>query len=80
MDRKDALNLLENDPYPSKDLLNEDFEYICKKMKMKKSELEEYLNRVQIKHNNFPSEIRLWKFYLSISRRVKSIRKKIWSS
>jgi len=79
MNRSEAIELLDKNPYPSEELLNEDIEYICKKLRMSKLELENYIQRSPTDHDQFPSEINLWKFYLSFRNKVINLKKKLWS-
>ena len=54
--RKDALKVLQSNPYPDLASLNHDLEYFLKKMEWSNSCLEQYLNRPEISHATFSSE------------------------
>ena len=62
IERKEALQDLIKDPFPNKQILNEDIDYFLKKMNWSSSDLEEYLNRPETLHSVFPSEKNLFFF------------------
>lgn len=61
IERSEALEMMKEIAYPSQNDLEIDIEYFLKKMKWKRSDLEEYLKRPGVPHDTFPSEYRLWK-------------------
>lgn len=58
MKREDALNDLKNQSYPIS-LQKEDFELVCKKLGFSNSEMQEYINRKEIKHEFYGSDKKL---------------------
>lgn len=60
--RDEAISILDDIPYPSKDALEDDIDYFLKKMKWTKGELDNYINRPEIKHIQYPNEVGLWEF------------------
>jgi len=73
MDRRNALNDLVSIPYPSEDALNEDKQYFLKKMNWTASQLDEYLKRPRIEHDQYQSER---KFYEKLSTLRRKLIKK----
>ena len=69
--RKEGIELLKKPPYPSEELLKNDIKYICKKMSWSMDELDEYINRPERKHNEFPSESFYWYLFLKINKNLK---------
>ncbi len=51
--RNEALKELESNPYPSTDLLNQDKEYVAKKLGLTNEEFELILNKKPVLHENF---------------------------
>lgn len=60
MSREDALDDLQNIPYPSTQDLENDRQYFLKKMGWTEAELGDYLARPERPHTDYPSEINLW--------------------
>lgn len=60
MTRAEALELLEESPYPSETGEREDLLYFLKKMKWTGSELSDYLARSPVPHDIYKSEKKLW--------------------
>lgn len=56
--REEAIEILKNDPYDgNKENLNKDLKYFLKKMSWDMSELEEYLQREEVSHHKFGSDL-----------------------
>ena len=72
MSRGEALEILEDPPYPSKLDLEEDKYYFLKKMGWSTNQLEEYISRPERPHDSFPSEKPLWDSLRSIKRNMRS--------
>lgn len=62
MSREDALNKLQEIPYPSQKELDEDIVYFLKKMGWTMEQLTEYILRPEVKHDSFPSENDFWEY------------------
>jgi N-acetyl sugar amidotransferase len=60
MSRGEALETLEDMPYPSGKALEEDILYFIKKMNWTRAQLDEYISRPERRHTDFPSEKPLW--------------------
>jgi N-acetyl sugar amidotransferase len=60
MSREEAIKGLEGIPYPSQKALDDDKQYFIKKMGWTFGQLEEYISRAEIPHNEYPSEKPLW--------------------
>lgn len=70
MTRDEALNWLQDIPYPSKELMEEDKRYFIKKMKWTESKLKEYIARPEIPHLSYPSERPLWNSLASLYKKM----------
>lgn len=64
--RNDALSILEQPPYPDQDRLDEDIEYIIKKMGWDKKFLSEYLKRPEVSHRVYGTERDILKWPVKI--------------
>jgi len=60
MDRKQAEEILSEDPYPDEVQLNSDITYFCKKMEWSGAMLEQYLSRPARSHFLYESDRNLW--------------------
>ena len=60
VERKEALEILEEIPYPSQQALNDDIDYFLKKMQWSEKNLIEYMNRPEVKHEEYSNELELW--------------------
>lgn len=69
--RTEALESLENSPYPESGRLQEDREYFLKKMKWVDSDLKDYIQRPQINHIEYGSEKEVWELIRKIKRVMK---------
>lgn len=76
MKREEALKLLCEIPYPNVNVLNEDIDYFLKKMQWTHAQLESYLDRQEVSHSVYGSEMWLWNMFLGINRLKRSILKK----
>jgi len=68
MTREDALKNLEGSPYPSEKALEDDKQYIIKKMGWTIKRLDEYIARPEQPHTKYPSERDLYNRCLNIYR------------
>jgi N-acetyl sugar amidotransferase len=71
MERKDALDMFKCSPYPSDKDLEEDKQYILKKMGWTTEQFKTYMARPQKPHTNYPTERPLWDFLAKIYEMVK---------
>ena len=69
--RAEALNHLEDLPYPSQAALESDLEYFLKKMKMSSLEFQNYLIEPRVSHTKFQSEINLFNLLMKINHFLK---------
>lgn len=69
LSRDEALMDLNKIPYHSEKELEEDKAYFLKKMGWSPEELESYLARPERKHNEYPSESKLWYGLLSVYKK-----------
>jgi len=76
MTRKEALRLMQQSSYPSEKDEQIDIKYFLKKMDWDISNLNEYLNRPEIPHDKYKSEIKRWKFLKKTYLLVKNVFKK----
>ncbi len=60
--REDALDLIDNIPYPSVEDQENDIKYFLKKMNWSRSDLDNYIKRSPVPHDFYKSEKRLWEF------------------
>ena len=58
--RTEALDLLQQEPYPSSDQLNLDYNFVLKKFGLSKNEFEEYLVQPRVEHSSFPNSQKTW--------------------
>lgn len=72
MSKDEAINQIEGLAYPSERELQDDIEYFLKKMRWSTIQLKEYLERPEIAHSDYGSEIDLWN---SISKLKKTLKK-----
>lgn len=77
MNREDALNDLQNIPYPDQQTLQKDIEYFLKKMGWTASELDNYIQRPGKSHLIYGSEELLYRVTMKIWRVLKSIKSSI---
>lgn len=77
MTRNDAMKKLEHDPYPSIQELESDIKYFLKKMQWSRSQLNEYLSRKEVPHENYNTEKPLWDFLGKIQLFLKRQGKNI---
>lgn len=68
MTRDDAICQLKDIPYPSESALDDDIQYFLKKMGWSRDQLDHYINTPGIKHDQYPSEKKLWDFALKFYR------------
>lgn len=68
--RNDALNKLKEIPYPSEQELLDDIEYFLKKMQWNREDLNEYLKRPEMKHEDYPNELGLWNLAKKIHSQI----------
>ena len=69
--RDEAISLLKNSPYVSKDNLQEDIDFFLKKMDWNLSTLQDYLNRSPIPHTYYPNSFILYNVLLKIYKILK---------
>ncbi|MDO9582821.1 MAG: N-acetyl sugar amidotransferase [Desulfomicrobium sp.] len=60
MSRDEAIIQLESIPYPSINELEEDIRYFLIKMGWSRHQLDDYIEAVEIRHDHYKSEIKLW--------------------
>lgn len=72
MDRRTALDDLGSIPYSSEQALNEDKQYFLKKMNWTAVQLDEYLKRPRIEHDQYRSERRLYETLSTIRLKLRS--------
>jgi N-acetyl sugar amidotransferase len=72
LSRVEALDLLKQEPYSDKSLLQQDMAYVIKKLGLTKEEFELYINTPGNKHSDFPSEEGFFKFLLKLSKMFKN--------
>ena len=62
--------MLQQEPYPSSDQLNLDYNFVLKKFGLSKNEFEEYLVQPRVEHSSFPNSQKTWdwlkKFILAL--------------
>jgi N-acetyl sugar amidotransferase len=71
LSRDRALELMRNKPYDEPSLLEEDKNYVLKKLGFSHEEFEKYLNSPEIPHNNYPSEEWIYNMLLRIQKIIK---------
>jgi hypothetical protein len=71
LDRSEAINILKQSPYPSKDLEKSDLAYFLKKMDWTNQDLEDYIKRKRIEHSDYKSELPMWNFLKKIHNILK---------
>ncbi len=76
MTRKEALRLMQQSSYPSEKEEQIDIKYFLKKMDWDISNLNEYLDRPEIPHDKYKSEIKRWEFLKKTYLLVKNVFKK----
>lgn len=69
INRDNAIEILENSPYPSQVDLENDLEYFLKKMNWTQNDLDVYLSRDPKSHNEYDSEFKFWKLIFDNSNR-----------
>lgn len=72
MSREDALKDLQNEIYP-KNLQQEDYELVCKKLNFSYEEMEDYLQRPPKSHFIYKSDFGLFQFYRNSYKVAKKI-------
>jgi len=75
MSRGEALEILEDPPYPSARALEEDKRYFVKKMGWSNDQLEKYISRPGRPHDSFPSEKPLWDSLYRLWSIIKGINR-----
>ena len=79
IDRDKALRILQQPTYLSLVDMKKDIKYFLKKMDWSQEDLDKYISRPEVKHDNYKSEKQFWenlkKIYYSSSL-IKSIIKK----
>jgi N-acetyl sugar amidotransferase len=68
--RNQALEELKKDPYPHKELLEKDFQFVLKKLQITKDDFEEYMSRPINQHTDFPSMVNILNSLVTIKRRI----------
>lgn len=76
MERTEAVRLLKLSPYGSEQELADDSSYFLKKMNWTQDDLDVYLNREEVPHSSYKSELPLWEFvFMSrASRMLRSVK------
>jgi N-acetyl sugar amidotransferase len=69
--RDEALNEMNNLPYISKEILNDDIQYFLKKMQWTQQDLNIYLSRKPVKHDKFATERTIYEMFSSIYKKLK---------
>ena len=67
--REECAIILENAPYDEFELI-QDINYFLKKMKWSQVKLDEYLNRKEISHSNYPSEKNYWETLIELRHKL----------
>lgn len=75
MSREEAVHNLEGVPYASEKALEEDKAYFIKKMNWSITELDEYIRRPRIEHENYGSERRLYENLSALYSKILSNNK-----
>ena len=70
LSKDEALQQLQEIPYPSEEDLIEDIEYFLKKMEWSKDEFMKYLKRPEKSHLEYGSEIGLWNTLSNIYKKI----------
>jgi len=70
--RDEALQMLEEIPYPSQKYLEEDIEYFLKKMGWSRERLEQYISEPAVSHLRYGSEKKLYDLMISTYKKVRS--------
>lgn len=68
--RRDALQTMQDIPYPSRQAEQDDVSYFLKKMGWSRTHLDEYISRPAKHHMTYPSEKPLWQMLGSLRKRV----------
>jgi hypothetical protein len=68
MTREEALQCFQENPYPDPNLLEQDKEYILKKMGLTKIEFDKYISLPGIPHSNYKTEEPFFKFLLRMKK------------
>ena len=71
MNRDDALEIIKDIPYPTKQDLENDKEYFLKKMKWNKKQMEDYISSPEKPHRLYGTEKDLWEFCIKIKRKFR---------
>jgi hypothetical protein len=66
MTREQAISRIKGIPYPSERSLEDDKLYFAKKWVWTLQQLQEYINKSDKNHMNYPSEIFLWDWFAKI--------------
>jgi N-acetyl sugar amidotransferase len=77
MTREEALASLEGIAYESDRLLKQDTSYVLKKMRWPREKLDEYIARPEVAHDAYPSEKKLWDFWLAAYRMSRNGAEKL---
>ncbi|MBV9987991.1 MAG: N-acetyl sugar amidotransferase [Chitinophagaceae bacterium] len=70
MERANVLELLKESPYPQKETEQEDLIFVTKKLGFTEAEFNDYMSRPPIPHENYGSELWLWKIIKRLSKFV----------
>ena len=71
MNREDGLNELKKSPYSDENLLNQDKDFVIKKLRMNNESFDEYILQKPVLHDEFPSEKSFFNFLLKIKNRYE---------
>ena len=74
MNREEALADLQKIAYKDEAQLNEDKQYFLKKMGWTEKQLDEYIQRPEVKHSAYPSEDALWETCASALHKIRQLR------
>jgi hypothetical protein len=68
MTRAQALAAMENPPYGSKELLEQDRSFVMKKLGFSSDEFDAYMSAAPVAHEHYPSDLRLYRFLEQCSK------------
>ena len=76
MKREEALGLMQQPCYPDEKQEKDDIKYFLKKMDWSINNLEDYLERPEIRHDKYQSELNQWNFLKKVYLLFKNVIKK----
>jgi hypothetical protein len=70
MSRDEALDFLSESPYPDKQQLKNDYDFVIKKLGYTDIEFQEYIVRPGVSHNVFSNSVWLWELLKKLHKFV----------